>query len=265
VVVDLEDAVGPDRKEQARRLAVEALAGDRDRESLAMLRINSAGTAWFADDIAALPDLYAELDVVVLAKAESAAVERVDHALNAIERDHGKAPRLLPIVETAVGVQAVDEIAKASARIQTLLFGSADLCTDLGLVPTDLGSELAYARSRVVVAAAAAGLGRPIDGPYLRLGDDEGLARSAREGRRLGFGGKAVIHPEQLAIVDSAFSWTAEELEWAASVDHAFAESERRGVAVTLLADGSFVDLAVALRARAMLADARSDGTGHTS
>lgn len=109
------------------------------------------------------------------------------------------------------------------------------------------------ARSRLVLACAAAGRAKPIDGPWLVLGDEAGLAESAQRARLLGFGGKAAIHPQQLATIRQAFSPSAEELAWAQEVLETFEESLAAGVGALKLADGTFIDAPVADRARSIL------------
>ena len=108
-------------------------------------------------------------------------------------------------------------------------------------------------RSRVVMACAAAGLARPIDGPWLNLDDETGLEVSARHARRLGFGGKTAIHPRQLPAIRAAFAADADEVAWARRVVAAFEEAEGAGVGAVRLADGTFVDAPVADRARSIL------------
>jgi citrate lyase subunit beta/citryl-CoA lyase len=138
-----------------------------------------------------------------------------------------------------------------------LSFGPADLSRELGITPTSDGDEFLFARSQLVLAAAAANCPPPVDGPYLDLDDDDGLIRSARQARRLGFSGKQVIHPSQIATVARAFAASAAEIDWARTVDAAFTAAEAQGVSSIRLPDGTFVDYPVAQRARAILAGAR--------
>jgi citrate lyase subunit beta/citryl-CoA lyase len=137
--------------------------------------------------------------------------------------------------------------------VRTLMFGPADLGRELGVESTAEGLEYLHARSAIVLAARAAGREGPVDGPYLKLDDDAGCAVSSSWSRRLGFQGKVVLHPRQLPIAAAAFAPDERELAWAREVDRAFSEAEAAGVSSLKLADGTFVDYPVALRARALL------------
>ncbi len=157
------------------------------------------------------------------------------------------------MAETARGVLAAREIAESSPRLRTFIFGPADLGRELGVEPTAEGTEQLHARSALVLAARAAGKEGPVDGPYLKLDDDEGCAISSDWARRLGFQGKVVLHPRQLPIAAAAFAPSARDLAWAREVDRAFSEAEASGVSSIKLADGTFVDAPVAERARDIL------------
>src|SRR5207244_1939685 len=151
------------------------------------------------------------------------------------------------------GVRHAYEIASAP-RVQALIFGAVDLGTGLGLEPRPDGQEILYARSKVVVDSAAAGIRPPIDVVHLDIHDDEGLEAECRLARSLGFRGKACIHPRQVPIVNSVFAPSDAELAWARQVIDAYeqAESEGRGV---LALNGAMVDLPVVERARRVLAE----------
>ena len=146
------------------------------------------------------------------------------------------------MAETARGMLAAREIAEASPRVRTLLFGPADLGTRarrradgrrLRAPPRPLGDRARGARGRQ---------GGPVDGPYLKLDDDEGCAVSSAWARRLGFQGKVALHPRQLPIAAAAFAPRERELAWAREVDRAFREAEAAGLSSIKLADGTFVD-----------------------
>jgi citrate lyase subunit beta / citryl-CoA lyase len=264
VVVDLEDAVSEDSKDGARAIAVRALRALAEPHPHLLVRVNATGSPWFADDVDALAPLQDRLWGVVLPKATTADdVLVLQQRLASLRRGNEttESVRVLPIVETAAGVLAAHEIAAASDAVTTLLFGAADLCAELQVETTADGDELLHARSQVVLAAAAAGLARPLDGPYLRLDDTEELRRSAAYAKRLGFGGQAVIHPAQLGVVSSVFAPDGDQVRWARAVHEAFAAAEREGRASIRLADGTFVDYPVAKRARAILAEADVERT----
>lgn len=264
VAVDLEDAVAASAKAEARQLAVAALRAHPQRRCAAAARINAADTGLDEADLEALTPACPALDAVIVPKVSSAAhVERVAEKVAQLEQAAGAACGqvvLLPTIESAAGVLAAPSIAAAHERVATLIFGPADLSTELNVEPTPEGSELLHARSQVVLATAAAGRPAPVDGPHLTLDDPEGLARSAMFARRLGFGGKTAIHPRQLEAIATAFAPSAAELAWARQVECAFAQAEAQGMSSIRLSDGSFVDYPVARRARALLAAAQDQG-----
>lgn len=244
VVLDLEDAVAPAAKEAARQAVSDWLDAGRGP---VVLRINAIGTPWFAVDLAltARPDVAA----VIVPKAERARdLARV--------RAASPSTPLLPLIETAAGIERLREVA-AAPGVQRLVFGSIDLQLDLGIDGD--GDELLYFRSQLVLASRLAGLTAPVDGVCTALDDPETLRAEALRARRFGFGAKLCIHPRQVAGVNDAFSPSAVELAWARRVVDVAERSGGAAVAV----DGRMVDLPVLRRAQALLqADAaiRTDG-----
>jgi citrate lyase beta subunit len=221
VVADLENAVAPAQKAEAREL-VAALRPP-------VVRVNGAGTPWFDGDLALVEELAAE--AVVLPKATPEAVA----ALGA------QGPPVIAIVETAAGVRAVFETA-ATPRVAALLLGAVDLGAELGLEPRRDGLELVYARSKLVVDSTAAGIRPPFDIAHLDVADAAGLEEECRLARSLGFRGKACMHPAQVEIVNTVFAPSEAEVAWA-----------RRTIAAS---GGQTVDQPVAARARRILAEA---------
>ena len=255
VVVDLEDAVAAERKDVARAATAQALTAAPAGGSALGVRLNALATGLLDDDLAALRPVWDRLGVLLLPMTPDAGT--VVEVVELLDRvDGGAGPRLVPMVETAGAVLGAAAIAAASPRVLTLALGPADLSAELGLQLTPAGTELLHARSQLVLAAAAAGCPGPVDGPWLDVADDAGLAESAAAARRLGFSGKQAVHPRQLPAVRAAFAPGVAELAWAQAVDEAFTEAQARGVAAVRLADGTFVDPPVAARARALLADA---------
>ncbi|WP_312858085.1 HpcH/HpaI aldolase/citrate lyase family protein [Pseudonocardia pini] len=247
LVLDLEDAVAPERKAAARAAVVETVR-QLGGQAACLVRVNAADDpAVQAADLAALAEVAELVTAVVLPKVVS--VDQVRTASAALG-----ALRLVPTVETAAGVRAAWDVAAASPLVHTLLFGPVDLGADIGVTPTAAGAELATARSLVVLACAAAGIHPPIDGPHLGLDDEQGLTVSARVARDLGFGGKVAIHPRQIAAIRAAFAPSASEVEWAEEVVRAAARAAAESLAVARLADGTFVDAPVVTRARSILA-----------
>jgi citrate lyase beta subunit len=255
VAVDLEDAVAPEAKAEARKGVPAAVETAAAREGL-FLRINPVDGPDFADDLATVAALLPRLAGVLLPKVQDArAVHHLDALLGGLEATAHMpqgATALLPIVETARGVLAAPDIAAASPRVATLLFGTLDLAADLGVTATVEGRELLHARSQVVLATAAAGLPGPLDGPHAALDDTDGLVRASVLARDLGFTGKVVLHPRQLAPVREAFAPTEAELARARQI---LAAAREAGTGAFRLADGTFVDAPVLRRAAALLGE----------
>jgi citrate lyase subunit beta/citryl-CoA lyase len=225
---------------------------------LVCVRLNGLSTGLTGDDVGAV--VAPGLDAVVLPKAESAGdVQAVDVLLRDAELRAGLpvgAIGLLPLVETARGVVNGAAIAAASPRVTTLVFGSGDFTRDLGLPAirwSAAGTELAYARSKVVVDARAAGLAPPIDGPYLSVRDEAGFVEDCRAARRLGFQGKVLIHPAQVAPANRAFAPDPDEVAFCRRVVREFQAALARGSA-SITVDGVFVDYPIAEKARRIVA-----------
>ena len=268
IILDLEDSVPPAEKVAA-RANVTAAAQDVAGNGRVYVRVNptTAKTGFSADhgaaDVAAV--VVPEIDGLLFPKVESAAeVAEVESLIAAAERDRGVPDgslEIVPLIESAAGLWNAYEIARASPRINMLLFGAADFTRDLGIDWSRDETEVAYARSRLVVISRAAGIDPPLDSPWVRLSDDDGLAHSISEARRLGFQGKLCIHPRQVPIVNDGFSSVApDELAHARRVVDAFSEAESRGSA-SIVVDGRFVDYPMVEQAKRTLAlHAMSEG-----
>jgi citrate lyase subunit beta/citryl-CoA lyase len=237
VVVDLEDAVAPAAKEGARAALADWLAHGAGQPIVRVIvRINAADTPWFADDLAVARS--PRVAAVMLPKAE----RRDDLARIAHEC-------LLPLIETAAGVDALREVARAP-RVQRLVFGSIDLQADLGIAGDD--QELLLFRSQLVLHSRLAGIAPPVDGVCTAIDDAAVLEAQTLRARRLGFGAKLCIHPRQVDAVNRGFTPSAEELAWARRVIAAAGAAGGSAVAV----DGRMVDKPVLLRARALMQQA---------
>ncbi|MCX6393201.1 MAG: CoA ester lyase [Actinobacteria bacterium] len=260
VCLDLEDAVATSEKAAARAVVAETLLDPSVEGANAHVRINGVDTAFCDDDLTALGPLLPRLSGILVPMVESAdQVRHVAARLDALEAEHGVdagAVRLIAIAETAKGVLAAPDVASSTPRLRTLLLGPADLAHDLGIELTADGYELFAIRSQLVLAARAAGLEGPIDGPFLGLKDDEGTRISAQWAKRLGYQGKMVLHPQQLPVVAEVFAPSADEIAWAQTVVAAFAENEAKGISAFKLEDGTFVDYPVVHRAQSILRDA---------
>ncbi len=242
VVIDLEDAVAPAAKQMARAGLAEAVEGHGTRRRI-QVRVNGSGTAWQADDLAAVALLPAPVAVRLPKCEQPAALGSV------VEAVPGRGLHLL--VESALGVERAFELAASHPAVQGISLGEADLRADLG-VTDDTG--LAWPRSRVVCAAAAARLPPPAMAVFTDVRDLDGLRASCRFGRSLGFLGRAAIHPDQLPVIVEAFTPTQAEVDRAIAVLAAADEAAAEGSGVVVLSDGRFVDDAVVRQARRVLA-----------
>ena len=223
VFLDLEDAVAPDRKKQARTSAIAAL-NDIDWGTKTMsVRINALDTEWGLRDILEMVDLCPRLDLVMVPRANSAfEIQFIDTVLTSLEKELGREKRvgIEAIVETALGLANVEQIAASSGRLESIIFGMGDYSIDMGTYDAVIGgSQTAphrwdYPLARIANACRAYGL-RPIDGPFTRYSDIGGLRASAERAVALGFEGKWAIHPSQLAICNELFAPTIAHIEWA--------------------------------------------------
>jgi citrate lyase subunit beta / citryl-CoA lyase len=259
IIVDLEDAVPVPQKAEARRLAADVLTESVDGVTH-LVRVNPVSEPeLLRADLDALGEVLGSVDAVVLPKVVSA--DEI-HTFDRLVTDAiGHTVPIVATIENAVGIQASWTIATASSSVHTLMFGVVDLSADLGITQSAEGTELLFARSTLVMACAAAQLAKPIDGPHLMIADPAGLGVSARHARSLGFGGKIAIHPDQLAPIRDAFAPTADEVAWARTVVDAYEQALREGIGAIRLADGTFVDVPVAERARGILRDSGGNGS----
>ncbi len=246
VIVDLEDAVGPDEKEGAREAAAAWLDSAHlgfshpDFSHPVLLRINAAGSEWFEEDLAlvGLPGVSA----VVLPKTES-----VEDVRRVGERTRPEVP-VLPLIESAKGMLRAMEIAHEPS-VQRLVFGALDLQHDLGI--TGDGEELHTFRSQLVLVSRLAGIQPPVDGVWTDFHDEEGLRAHTQRGRRFGFGATLCIHPSQIGPVNECFRPTPEEIDWAKRVLDAVESSKGSVVAL----DGQMIDRPLILMAERILSE----------
>jgi citrate lyase subunit beta/citryl-CoA lyase len=254
VVVDLEDSVPAEQKEEARAAVADALARGRWASATVSVRVNGTATPWFEDDIRAVAGAGERLDSVVVPKTEG--LDDLRRAEELLFEAGGARARERPIglqalIESARGLRDVNQIAEASPLLETLILGPADMSVSLGFASPDDGPRWHFVRGAVLVAARAAGL-QAIDGPYLRISDAEGLRASAGHARELGFDGKWALHPAQVAPLNELFSPTPEETEWARAILAALSGASDGAV----MLDGEMIDEASRKRAEALLARA---------
>jgi citrate lyase subunit beta / citryl-CoA lyase len=273
VFLDLEDAVAPAAKEEARRSVIEALRSGDWSGKVRAVRINGVTTRWAYRDVIELAEQAGRhLDVMVLPKvSEPQHVTWLDLLLGQIEQAMGYPAGQIGIeaqIEDARGLAAVDAIAAASPRLEALVFGPADFMASVGMRSLEIGAQPAgyaggdafhYPQLRILVAARAHGL-QAIDGPYAAIHDTDGLARAAISVAALGFDGKWVLHPGQIDTVNAAFSPGQAEYDKAELILEAYRHYttvEKRGAAML---DGEMID--EASRKLALVAAARGRAAG---
>jgi citrate lyase subunit beta / citryl-CoA lyase len=243
VVLDLEDAVAPNRKEEARETVARVL--ESEPEKPVFVRVNAVGTELSAADI----DAVAVRSLAGLRLPKTESVESVRLVAETLE-ELGSEARIQCLIESALGLERAFEIATSHERVAGISLGETDLSADLGV-----GDEagLLYARSRIVSASRAAGLPHPVQSVYTLVQDLDGLRRSTEAGKRLGFVGRSTIHPSQVPVVNDVFTPTEEEVSEAEGL---LGRLGNEGGAF-VLQDGRFVDRAVVESARLTLALAR--------
>lgn len=258
--LDLEDGVALSQKEAARAIVRESLQTLSFGRSERLVRLNRLGSgleqADFDQTIGGRPD------GVLLPKVESPeAIRWLDEHLTSAERASGW-PRgsltMLAMIETAKGVVNLPAIAGASSRLSALVFGAEDLAGDIGATRSREAWEVFYARSAVVTHAAAFGL-QAIDMVYVDYRDAEGLVREARQGADLGYAGKQIIHPDQIAPVQTAFTPSDDAIAAAQRLAAAFDLHQASGRGAFAL-DGKMVDMPMLRAAEQVLAKARAAG-----
>jgi citrate lyase beta subunit len=258
LLLDLEDAVAPDRKHAARNNVAAALRSRIHGDTEVAVRVNALRTPWFEDDLEAV--VAAGAHAILVPKADDAAgVARVAAGVLAAARDPASAPRLLLLLESPRGVANALAIADAAPGIEALCFGHADFCLEMGLREADAAAGVAFhARCQVAIAARAAGVAA-IDCVHLAVKDEAGFRRDAELGARLGFEGKLCIHPRQAEIANDVYTPTAQEIERARRVVEAAERAAAEGCGVLEL-DGRMIDAPVVALERRVLERARRAG-----
>lgn len=247
IILDLEDSVAPDKKDEARILVRNALRQLDFREAERMVRINQSERG--------LKDLWYvvphNVNLILIPKCESEDdVHLVENEINKIKKKHrvNKVILLMPIIESALGIENISGIARASQNVVALAVGLEDYTTSIGVSRTVEGRESFYARSRLIVAAKAAGI-QPIDSVFSDIDDMEGLKRSIIESRSLGFEGMGCIHPRQIPVINHGFAPDKAEIEKAVQIVQAFEEAKSRGLGVVALGS-KMIDAPVVARAQ---------------
>ena len=257
VILDLEDSVHHAEKDAARLLVRNALRAVDFGVAERMVRINQLplGLADLEEIVPQSPDL------ILIPKVEAAAqVQQVDQAITRITAQHGitRPIWLMPILESALGIENAFAIATASDCIAAVTIGLEDYTADLGVVKTAMGAESLYARQRVVNAAHAAHV-QAIDSVYGDVTDMDGLLRWGEAARAMGYEGMGCIHPMQIEVIHRAFSPSAAELDKALKIVAAFEDAQAKSLGVVSLGS-KMIDAPVVNRAVKLVARARQMG-----
>lgn len=269
VILDLEDSVPIAAKAEARSLVAKVLdavaASGAGRSGPAIfVRVNAAASGLLDDDLAAI--VRPGLDAVFLPKAES--VAEVQHTASNLERLESArgvktgSVEIVLMIESALGVYRCFDLIKASPRVATACIGVArdgDLQTDLGCGWSIEGTEILYARSKVLLDTRAAGKACPLDGVFSDLSDEEGLIKDSRLSARLGYVGRTVIHPRQIAPARRAYAVPEADVAYYRQVVAEFEAVEKTGSAAAITVNGRLVDYAMYQRAKRVLDLARLD------
>jgi citrate lyase subunit beta/citryl-CoA lyase len=263
IMLDIEDGVAPNEKDAARKNIAESLGREKARGTPARyVRINAIGHPRMDADLQAV--VRPGLEGLVCPKVDTAdEVRKVDALLNDKEPQNKLtrgSVKLLIAVESPTGLLNAPAIAVASPRIVGIIFGAEDFGREIGLPTVREGEarDLIYARSSIVVAAAAAHV-QAVDGVWVDLNDGQGLLGFAKQSRRLGFSGMSCIHPSQVEAINQTFSPTAEEIDYCQKVLHAFEEANARGDG-SIAFGGQLIDRPIVERARRTVEMAKSLG-----
>lgn len=202
VILDLEDSLPPAMKSEGRAAVATYAATER-----VVVRVNAEDTPWFADDLDSL--VGSSVAGIMLPKAgDETAIAEIADRLPGVP--------ILPLIETAQGFSRLAQLVAVSPSVCRLVFGTIDFQLDLGI--EEVGDELLAFRSQIVLHSRVAGLAAPVDGVHISLGDDNALMHESRRAKRLGFGGKLCIHPNQVPVVANVFRPTDQEVERAAEI-----------------------------------------------
>ncbi len=260
LIFDLEDAVSPSEKDAARILVRSAIKYMRFEGCETVVRINGIDTDFWRKDLDEIVPL--KPDFIMPPKISRADDIRIlDRYLSILEEKLGvenNAVKLIPLIETALGVENAFSIASESGRVAALLLGGEDLTADLRCKRTRAGNELNFARCRLVCAARAAGI-EVYDTPFTDVQDDEGIRSDAEYARSLGFTGKASISPRHVAVINEVFSPSQADIEYAYEVMDAIRIAREHGKGAVALR-GKMIDAPIVARARQTIAAAEEIG-----
>lgn len=264
VIFDLEDAVAPDQKDAARILVRNTMEYLDFSKAEVIVRINSVDTPYWKKDLETILPLRPSL--IMPPKTSCAQdVLTVDAYLSQLEDSLGYARntvRLIPLIETALGLENAFAIASASPRVAALFLGGEDLTADLRCKRTKEGAEIEYARCRMVAAARAAGVD-VYDTPFTDVNDDEGIRIDAEKAKSLGFTGKSSISPRHVPVINEVFSPSQRDIDYAYEVMEAIRLAKEQGRGAVALR-GKMIDAPIVSRARQTIEAAEALGLGRS-
>lgn len=270
VFLDLEDSVAPDAKAESREPLIKALEREDWSDKIVSFRMNGLDTRWWYDDVIEVVSAAGEyLDDIIVPKVKSASdVHTVENLLEQVEVNAGievDSIGLEPQIEDGLGMNNVDEIAHASDRLDSIIFGPGDYSAAMGTpgltigqFPEYPGHYWHYALSRCNHAAKSAGL-PCLDGPYATIEDEEGFRAMCQNANMIGCDGKWAIHPSQIAIANEVFAPEADVANKAQRIVTAYAEAQEEGRGAVSV-DGEMVDEATNKMAQEIVAQARAAG-----
>lgn len=260
IIFDLEDAVSPAEKDAARILVRNTMRYMDFHGCELIVRINSIDTPYWKQDIDAILPYKPALILLPKTGTPEDALE-ADAYITEVEAKLGMEKNtvgLMPLIETAMGVENAFRIASCTKRVKALFLGAEDLTADLQCKRTKEGREIEYARTRLVVAARAAGVD-VYDTPFTDVNDDEGIVTDAELAKALGFTGKASISPRHVEVINSVFSPTQKEVDYAYEVMEAIALAKSQGKGAIAL-HGKMIDAPIVARAERTIAMAEALG-----
>lgn len=262
VILDLEDAVAPSEKDSARILVRNAIQYMGFGRCEVIVRINSIDTDFWTRDLDAI--IPVRPSMIMPPKTSCAEdVKQVDAYITMLEEKLGMERNtvgLIPLIETALGVENAFQIASASERVKAIFLGGEDLTADLHCKRTKEGGEISYARARMVMAARAAGV-EVYDTPFTDVNDDEGIYVDAQYAKSLGFTGKASISPRHVNAINEVFSPSQKDIDYAYEVMEVIRVGKEQGKGAVALR-GKMIDAPIVARAQQTIAMAEALGLG---
>lgn len=252
VILDLEDAVNIKEKLAARILVREAIKNITFHGVELLIRVNPMDSIYGEEDILEIAPL--KPDTIVVPKADEEEIKKASALLDVIERKHHidfGSIGLMPLIESAYGVEMVSSIIRSSQRVNGVLFGAEDYTADLSIKRTKEGDEIFYPRNKIAAVCRANKISA-IDTPFTDIEDVEGLIKDISRGKALGMTGKAAINPRQIDTIHEAFAPDTKEIDYALRVISAMEQADKEGKGVFSV-DGKMVDAPIIERAKGVL------------